>query len=154
MSSDSNFKTLVGIVILAEMDGKPRNELLLELGPTPKQILQAGGEQFSNLDLVIKAKTIGKMHFDHAVPKGMIERLPEILQSPKAIYHSASGAQGSSVVVMTFEVQRGFPLIIPVHANKPIGRGRFCNEIASMYAKEGPNPEEKWEKAGLLIWKA
>ncbi len=153
-STDSNFKTLVGVIIQAEMDGKPRHELLLELGPTPKHILQAGGVRFENLDLVIKAKTVGKMHFDHGVSRGMIERLPEILETPKAIYHSASGTPGGSVVVMTFEVQRGYPLIVPIHAKKPIGRNRFCNEVASMYAKEGPNPEDKWEKAGLLIWKS
>lgn len=154
MSTESNFKTLVGIVIQAEVDEKPRHELVLELGVTPKTILQAGGQQFGDLDLVIKGKTIGKMYFDHHVSKGVIERLPEILQSPKAIYQSASGAKGSSIVVMTFEIQRGLPLIVPIHANKRIGRDRFCNEIASMYAKEGPNPEEKWEKAGLLIWKS
>lgn len=154
MSTDSNFKTLVGIVIQAEVYGKPRHELLLELGATPKTLLQAGGQQFEDLDLIIKAKTIGKMYFDHNVPKGMIERLPEILESPKAIYHSASGSKGGAIVVMTFEVQRGYPLIVPIHANRPIGRNRFCNEVASMYAKEGPNPEEKWEKAGLLVWKS
>lgn len=149
-----NFKTLVGVIIQAEMENNPKHELLLELGPTPKHILQAGGQQFQNLDLVIKAKTIGKMHFDHGVAKGVIERLPQILEAPKAIYHSASNMKGSSVVVMTFEIQRGYPLIVPIHAGKPIGRGRFCNEVTSMYAKEGPNPEEKWEKAGLLIWKS
>lgn len=154
MSTDSNYKTLVGVVIQAEVDDKPRHELLLELGATPKTILQAGGQQFADLDLVIKAKTIGKMYFDHHVPKGTIERLPEILQLPKAIYQSASGVKGGSIVVMTFEIQRGFPLIVPIHANKQVGRDRFCNEVASVYAKEGPNPEEKWEKAGLLLWKS
>lgn len=154
MSIDSNFKTLIGVIIQAEMEGKPRHELLLELGPTPQHIIQSGGVNFEGLDLVIKAKTVGKMHFDHAVPRGVIERLPEILDTPKAIYHSASGAVGSAVVVMTFETQRGYPLIVPIHAKKPIGRNRFCNEVTSMYAKEGPNPEEKWVKAGLLIWKA
>lgn len=154
MSIDQNFKTLVGVVLQAEMEGKPRHELLLELGPTPPAIIQAGGQNFDGLDLVLKAKTVGKMHFDHGVARGLIERLPEVLNTPKTIYRSAAGILGGAVVVMTFELQRGFPLIIPVHANKQIGRDRFCNEVASMYAKEGPNPEVKWKEAGLLLWEA
>lgn len=154
MSIDQNFKTLVGVVIQAEMDGKPRHELLLELGQTPPAIIQAGGMSFNGLDLVLKAKTVGKMHFDHGVSRGLIERLPEILNAPKAIYRTAATLPGGAVVVMTFEVQRGFPLIVPVHANKAMGRSRFCNEVASMYAKEGPNPEVKWKAAGLLLWEA
>ncbi|SMD13864.1 hypothetical protein [Pseudomonas sp. URIL14HWK12:I5] len=150
--NDLNFKTLVGVVIQAEVDEKPRHELILELGPTPAQILQSVGQNFQGLDLIIKGKTIGKMHFDHGVSKGVIERLPDILQSPKAIYQSATGPDG--IVVMTFEIQRGYPLIIPIHANKRVGRDRSCNVIASMYAKEGPDPQEKWEKAGLLLWKS
>lgn len=153
MSVDHNFKTLVGVIIQAEMDGRPRHELLLELGPTPASIIQSGGKDFQGLDLVLKAKTVGKMHFDHSVPRGVIERLPEILNAPKAIYRSAAVPNGA-VVVMTFEIQRGYPLIIPVHANRQIGRERFCNEVASMYAKEGPNPEVKWKAAGLLLWEA
>lgn len=67
MSIDQNFKTLVGVVLQAEMEGKPRHELLLELGPTPPAVIQAGGQRFNGLDLVLKAKTVGKMHFDHGV---------------------------------------------------------------------------------------
>lgn len=73
MSTNQNFKTLVGVVIQAEMDGNPRHELLLELGPTPASIIQAGGAIFHGLDLVLKAKTVGKMHFDHGVSRGLIE---------------------------------------------------------------------------------
>lgn len=147
-----NFKTLVGVVIQAEVEGKPRHELLLELGKTPLAILQAGGGSFDDLDLVLKAGTVGKMHFDHGVSKGLIERLPDILSAPKAIYKSGTQGALGAVVVMTFDTQRGFPLIIPVHANKRIGRDRVCNEVASMYAKEGPDPELKWRQAGLLLW--
>lgn len=155
MSSNLNFKTLVGVVLQAEMEGRPRHELLLELGKTPSTILLAGGHAFHGLDLVLKAKTVGKMHFDHGVSRGLIERLPEVLASPKAIYRSASAVSAGTgaVVVMTFELQRGFPLIIPVHANKHIGRNRY-NEVTSMYAKEGPSPERKWKGQGLLLWEA
>lgn len=154
MSIEQNFKTLVGVILHAESQGNPRHELLLELGETPQTIIQAGGQIFSGLDLVLKANTVGKMHFDHGVPRGVIERLPEILSAPKAIYRSATQAVVGAVVVMTFELQRGFPLIIPVHASKQIGRGRICNVVASMYAKEGPSPEAKWKSDGLLLWES
>ncbi|HCF3841183.1 TPA: hypothetical protein NID17_005863 [Pseudomonas aeruginosa] len=154
MDSDQNFKTLVGVVLQAESSGKPRHELLLELGETPASIIAAGGEIYSGLDLVLKGKTVGKMHFDHGIPRGVIERLPLILSAPKAIYRSANQAVqgGGGVVVMTFETHLGYPLIVPVHARKQIGRDRFCNEVASMYPKEGPDPEAKWKAAGLLLW--
>ncbi|AQW69995.1 hypothetical protein B2J77_18030 [Pseudomonas parafulva] len=154
VDSDRNFKTLVGVVLQAEAVGRPRNELLLELGGTPESIIASGGEIYSGLDLVVKGKTVGKMHFDHGIPCGVIERLPQILNAPRAIYRSANQAVqgGGSIVLMTFETHRGYPLIVPVHARKQIGRGRFYNEVVSMYAKEGPNPEAKWKAAGLLLW--
>lgn len=153
VDSDQNFKTLVGVVLQAEAVGRPRHELLLDLGETPASIIAAGGGIYSGRDLVLKGKTVGKMHFDHGIPRGVIERLPQILNAPKAIYRSANQAVqgGGSVVVMTFETYRGYPLIVPVHAKKQIGRGLY-NEVASMYAKEGPNPEAKWKAAGLLLW--
>lgn len=144
----------MGVLLQAEAVGRPRHELLLELGETPASIIAAGGEIYSGLDLVLKGKTVGKMHFDHGIPRGVIERLPQILNAPKAIYRSANQTVqgGGSVVVMTFETHRGYPLIVPVHARKQIGRGRFCNVVASMYAKEGPNPEARWKAEGLLLW--
>lgn len=82
------------------------------VGPTPKHILQAGGVNFENLDLVIKAKTVGKMHLIWRFT-GNDRKTSEILEAPKAIYHSASGASGSSVVVMTFEGAKGLSLDCP-----------------------------------------
>lgn len=152
MSTHSNFKTLVGMAIQAEVDGKPRHELILELGPTPESILR-NCPGFLPLDLVLKARNLGKIYFDHMVKKGVIERLPEILANPKALYRSVSTAGMTAAVVMTFETQNGSPIIIPVHGNKQIGR-RQVNEVASMYAKEGTDPEVKWKADGLLLWEA
>lgn len=152
MSENTNFKTLVGVIIEAEMAGRPRHELLLELGETPAYILQHC-EGFAALDMVLKAKNLGKMVFDHGMKKGMIERLPEILAKPKALYKSASTHVKDASVIMTFETHNGFPIIIAVHPGKLIGR-RQVNEVASMYFKEGPNPEVKWKSAGLLLWEA
>ncbi len=152
MSENTNFKTLVGVIVDAEIAGKPRHELLLELGETPAYILQ-NCPGFKALDLVLKAKNLGKMVFDHGMKKGMIERLPEILGKPKALYKSASEQVKDACVIMTFEAHNGFPIIIAVHPGKMIGR-RMVNEVASMYFKEGPDPQAKWKSAGLLLWEA
>lgn len=152
MSDNTNFKTLVGVIIQAEVDGNPRHELVLELGETPAYIIQncAG---FTQLDLVMKARNIGKMFFDHGMKKGVIERLPDILAKPKAVYKSASPQVKDASVIMTYETHNGFPIIVALHPGKMVGR-RIVNEVASMYFKEGPNPEMKWRSAGLLLWEA
>jgi len=152
MSDNTNFKTLVGVIIQAELDDKPRHELLLELGETPAYILQHC-PGFTALDLVLKARNLGKMVFDHGMKKGVIERLPDILAKPKALYKSASTHVKDASVIMTYETHNGFPIIIAIHPGKMIGR-RAVNEVASMYFKEGPDPEEKWKSAGLLLWQA
>ena len=146
----NNFRSLVSVLIHDETHGTPRHELILEVGPTPGLLLAYGG--FQALDLIVKGKAISKMCFDHGLGTALIQKLPELLTKPKSLYLSAS--QPESAVVMTFELHRGYPVIVPIHKNKMIGRGRLCNEVASMYAKQGPDPEAKWKREGLLLWHA
>lgn len=142
-----NYRALVAALIASEVAGKPQHELILELGATPEILVKHG---FRLLPLVLKGKTVSKMHFDHGMVRSLIERLPELIACPKAIYRSTT----SGAVVVTFEVKgvAGHPIIIAVHADKQVGRDRVVNEVASMYAKEGPNPETRWKAQGLLIW--
>ncbi|RMR31202.1 MuF-C-terminal domain-containing protein [Pseudomonas syringae group genomosp. 3] len=153
-SDSNNFKTLVGIVIQAEISGLALHERILELGPTPQFIIDLG-IGFEQLDLILKAKNVGKMVFDHGMKQGVIERMPDLIVSPKAIYRSDSPnpSLAKSAVVMTYETHNGSPIIVPIHSAKMVGR-RKVNEVASMYGKEGPDPEVKWKKAGLLLWEA
>ena len=58
--------------------------------------------------------------------------------------------RGAAAVVITFEMKAGSPILIPIHANKPIGR-EFANVVASIYAKES-TVEDRWKKDGLLLW--
>lgn len=148
MSDSPNFKTLVDVVIKAETAGTPRNEIILDLGPTPQHLIDCG---FSQLEIVVKAATIGKMYFDHCIAHGVIERLPALIQSPSQIFKSAT--TNESAVIFTYEVKGSSPIIIAIHKNKSVGR-RTVNLIASMYAKTGPDPREAWKKGGLLLWEA
>ena len=75
-----------------------------------------------------------------------------MLEGPQAIYTSASHAD--SVVVFTYEVNAGSPLIIPVARERQVGRGPLVNEVTSMYGKTGPDPRPRWRAQGLLLWEA
>ncbi len=144
--SDTNFKAAVQLILQASTEGKPKHEAVLTLGATPQFLLDNG---FPELPLKIKGATIDKAHFDHGITRGILERLAEIITTPKALYKSAT-VQGMAAVVITFEMKAGSPILIPVHGNKPIGRD-FANFVASVYAKEAA-VESRWKSEGLLLW--
>lgn len=146
---DSNYKLALNLLLKSLMTpddpGHAKNhQLILTLGPTP-EILQKQG--FPDIDLVVTGKVIEKAFFDHAITRGALERAYGFICAPKAIYKSAT----DGAVVMTYEERKGNPLIIPLHANKQMGRDVVANVIASMYYKEG-NAEERWRRDGLLLW--
>lgn len=143
--NEINFKAAVSLILQAAAQGTPKHETVLTLGGTPQFLLDNG---FPDLPLNIKGATIDKAHFDHGIPRGVLERLAEIITSPKALYKSAT-VSGSAVVI-TLEMKAGSPILIPVHANKPVGRSH-ANFVASMYTKEAA-VEERWKSEGLLLW--
>ena len=143
----TNFETLVDLVICSDKEGRPRHELVLNVGPTPESLVRLG---FNALALVVKAKTIGKMFFDHGLTQGHIEKIPAMLEGPQAIYRSDT--HPTNMVVLTYELKAGSPIIIPVARDRQIGRGPLVNEIVSMYAKTEPNPFRRWREQGLLLW--
>jgi Phage MuF-C-terminal domain len=143
----TNFETLVNLVICAEKESKPRHELVLNIGLTPQRLVGLG---FDALTLVVKAKTIGKMFFEHALTQGQIEKIPAMLEAPRAIYRSDT--HPTNMVVLTYELKAGFPIIIPIARDRQVGRGPLVNEVVSMYAKTGPDPTRRWRDQGLLLW--
>lgn len=143
----SNLSALIDLIIKNELQGTPTHEFIVELGNTPDSLIQFA--RFPELQLAIKASTIAKICFDHGISTPTIKRLSELLANPKSIYHSATQ---KGVVVVTFEIKAGSPIVIPIHPNRPVGRKTY-NLVASMYAKEGIEPEIRWEKDGLLIHK-
>lgn len=144
--TDTNFKAAVQLILQASMDNKPKHELVLSLGATPQFLLDNG---FPELPLSIKGATIDKAHFDHGITRGVLERLAEIITTPKALYKSAT-VQGTAVVI-TFELKAGSPILVPIHGNKPVGR-TFSNLVASVYAKDVADVETRWKREGLLLW--
>jgi hypothetical protein len=133
-------------VLKAESSGKSRHELVLEVCDTPKVLVDVG---VSPLNIVIKAKTIGKIFFDHGLTQRQIEKIPAMLEKPQQIYMSASHAD--SVVVFVYENHAGAPIMIPLARDRRIGRA-VVNEVVSMYAKTGPDPRPRWTRQGYLLW--
>lgn len=145
----TNYETLVDVCVKAEVAGTPRHELVLNIGPTPAVLLSLGFQQRS---MVIKAKTVGKIFFDHGIVQALIERIPALLDGPQCIYRSATRAD--SVVVLTYEMKGTAPIMLAVARDAQIGRGPLVHEVSSMYGKEGPDPRRKWQAQGLLLWQA
>ena len=119
----------------------------MDVCDTPEILVQLG---LQPLEVVVKAKAIGKMFFDHGLTKSQIERIPAFLGSPKEVFKSDT--RPDSVVVLTYELQLGAPVIIPIARSRQLGRGRLVNELTSMYAKTGPDPIARWRRNGLLLW--
>lgn len=147
----SNYATLVDVLIHNEMKGISNHERIVDLGDTPQLLIDTCG--FPALPLAIKASTISKICFDHGISTAVIKRLPDIISSPKCLFQSANKQHTDSVVVLTFEIKGGSPIIVPIRQNMKAGRKSY-NFVTSMYAKEGPNPEVKWRKDNLLIWES
>ncbi|MDM5181904.1 hypothetical protein PO883_32530 [Massilia sp. DJPM01] len=153
------YKTALGLLIKSMMhDGDAKqhtnHQVILPIGPTPQVLLDLG---MPNLQLVILGKVVDKVLFEHGIPKGTIERLYSLLESPKAVFKGHQDNPGSAVV--TFELKNMAPIIIAIHPNRQMGGrvGTAYNNIASMYAKEtrtGESIEDRWTREGLLLWKA
>lgn len=145
MSADQ-YRVLIQAVLKACQDGKPQHELLVPICDTPQYLIDYG---FPALPIVISGKTVDKVHFDHGITKGVLERLPSLLDQPKAVFKSATQAQ--SAVVLTFEMKGSNNILVPIHSNKEIGRQKFFNVVASIYDKDAAM-EARWRREGLLIW--
>lgn len=147
--TDTNYKVALSLLIQSCVEGKPKHELILEVGTTPESLTNLGLPQ---LPLVITGKTVDKVFFEHGITKAMLERIHSLVESPSAVFKSATTTRQGCIVV-TVEFKGLAPVIIAVHANKQLGRGRFVNEIASVYAKEDLAIQQRWTDDGLLLWK-
>lgn len=145
-----NYITLVDILIQNESAGIPHHTPILMLGETPNYLIENAG--YLQLPMAITGKVISKIHFDHGITKTIIKKLPEILAKPKGLFKSANENQTDSVVVLTYEIKGFLPIVIPIVKNRVVGRIEY-NLVTSVYAKEGEDPELKWQKQGLLLWK-
>jgi hypothetical protein len=144
-----NYRVAVRLILQASQNGTPHHEHVIVLGQTPKILVDIG---FAPLLLAIKAKTIDKAHFDHGMTAGMLERLYELIDKPKAIYRSATLGDGHVVVTFQTKGVDLLPVVVAIHSNKAIGRAPVVNEVASLYAKNNPNIEALWSSQGLRVW--
>jgi len=145
----NNYTSLVDVLIKAETVGKPQHERVLVLGKTPKVLLANG---FDDSPLVMTGKVLSKAVFDHGISTNILKRLPNIIASPKCIFKPANIGFTDTVVVLTIELNNLSPIVIPIRKNQMIGRSNKYNLVASVYGKQGPNPELKWKRDGLLLW--
>jgi len=141
------YRTAIQLAIRNITSGTPSHELILEIGATPLVLRNVG---LPDLPTSILIKTIDKAFFDHGITQGMLERLYAILENPKAIYRSAT--QAGTCVVLTYEAQRGMPVVVPIHPAVQIGRSRIVNRVASIYGTPSA-AVLRWDAEGLVLWR-
>lgn len=146
-----NSSSLIDLLIKDEVRGTPRHEILVILGPTPQLLQQHAG--FPDIEMAITGKVISKACFDHGINTSVLKRLEDIINTPKAVYRPADPSKTDSIVVLTYEIQGHAPVIIPIRQSQRVGRNGVYNLVTSIYGKEGPDPETKWDKDGLTLWK-
>ena len=148
-ASQANFSALVDAIINASLVGHPvAKEQIGQLGSTPALLIKLGAP---DLPLGIKGKTIEKIVMDHGIPKSMVKRLASIIETPMAIYKSATSIH-PGVVVLTFEVTGLGAVIVTVAYNQSVGRAYTMNLITSMYAKEDNKVFARWDLSALKLW--
>lgn len=122
---------------------------IVSIGRFPPDILAGIGCE--DLEIVATVSVFEKMVFDHGLGTDVLSRFHAVLCAPKQIFNSAS--RPGSVVVITLEVQRGNPIIIPIQLSKSVGKYQpNVHWVSSAYAKDNPGQLQKWEKDGLLLW--
>ncbi len=148
---NNNFAVAIQLIVQASIDGKPHHEAVLELCDTPQYLLDAG---FPALRVVIKGKTVDKAHFDHGITRGILERLPDLITAPKALYRSAT--HPDSTVVVSFEQKDIGYLVLPMQA--PVGRLRnaasvYCEpELGGSSSFRPPPQDPGLHDFALIAW--
>ncbi len=119
------------------------------IGRTPPVLRHLGAP---DLPLVISRDTVRKATngVKHVVPMDVIERLPELMHDPDAIYRSAT--ERNAVVMLLDAVDKnGDPVVSAVHM-KATDKRIEINKVASVYGtKGGMNKANSLDKAGLTL---
>ncbi|EES9355780.1 hypothetical protein FOI17_000801 [Escherichia coli] len=121
------------------------------IGRTPPVLRHLGAP---DLPLVISRDTVRKATngVKHVVPMDVIERLPELMHDPDAIYRSAT--ERNAVVMLLDAVDKnGEPVVSAVHM-KATDKRIEINKVASVYGtKGGMNKANSLDKAGLTLYR-
>lgn len=151
---DPNFRVALGLMLKSmaeayEINRSKNHQIILNLGPTPQVLVDVG---LSQLPIGITGKVVDKCYFDHAITKSMLEKMYQIISTPRALYRSYDPKD--ACVIMSYEFKGADPLIAALHPNRQLAGRRNCyNSVASFYFKEN-DPETRWKKDGLLFWEA
>ncbi|MCW2473667.1 LPD38 domain-containing protein [Candidatus Symbiopectobacterium sp. NZEC151] len=126
-------------------------DMTIPMGRTPP-VLRALGAP--NLNMVISRDTVRKATngVKHDVPMDVIERLPELMHDPLAVYRSSTQADA---VVALLEAQdtNGNPVVSAVHMNAK-KQNLVINRIASVYGTVGGMTKvQGMEDAGLALYR-
>ncbi|HFS2018805.1 TPA: LPD38 domain-containing protein [Escherichia coli] len=132
------------------MRSKRSSDIQIELGRTPPVLRHLGAP---DLPLVISRDTVRKATngVKHVVPMDVIERLPELMHDPEAVYQSATH-QNSLVILFNLRDRNGDPVISAVHL-KAIKNGLEINKIASIYGTERGKKLSNMERQGLTLYR-
>ncbi|HCJ9209060.1 TPA: hypothetical protein NV863_003655 [Escherichia coli] len=126
-------------------------DLTVNIGRTPPVLRHLGAP---DLPLVISRDTVRKATngVKHVVPMDVIERLPEMMHDPDAIYRSAT--ERNAVVMLLDAVDKnGDPVVSAVHM-KAIRSRLEINKVASVYGTEGGmSKANSLDKAGLTLYR-
>ncbi|WP_225379683.1 LPD38 domain-containing protein [Escherichia coli] len=120
------------------------------IGRTPPVLRHLGAP---DLPLVISRDTVRKATngVKHVVPMDVIERLPELMHNPDAIYRSAT--ERNAVVMLLDAVDKnGDPVVSAVHM-KATDKRLEINKVASVYGTENGKKQKSMEMAGLTLYR-
>ncbi|EMG9443117.1 hypothetical protein V5268_004363 [Escherichia coli] len=125
--------------------------MTVNIGRTPPVLRHLGAP---DLPMVVSRDTVRKATngVKHVVPMDVIERLPELMHDPDAIYRSAT--EKNAVVMLLDAVDKnGDPVVSAVHMKATVKRLEI-NKVASVYGtKGGMNKANSLDKAGLTLYR-
>lgn len=130
------------------MSSLKSGEIVIEIGHTPAVLRRVGAPDLPlriTRDIVRKATNGVK----HDVPMHVIEKMPELLHDPVAVFDSRTEPDAKTILVDAVDTS-GRPVITAIHLNAKAGRVEI-NRIASVYGKDnGIGAMERWIDEGLL----
>ncbi|MFK7682276.1 PLxRFG domain-containing protein [Aeromonas caviae] len=130
------------------MSSLKSGEIVIEIGHTPAVLRRVGAPDLPlriTRDIVRKATNGVK----HDVPMHVIEKMPELLHDPVAVFDSRTEPDAKTILVDAVDTS-GRPVITAIHLNAKAGRFEI-NRIASVYGKDnGIGAMERWIDEGLL----
>ncbi|KGM82459.1 LPD38 domain-containing protein [Escherichia coli] len=120
------------------------------IGRTPPVLRHLGAP---DLPLVISRDTVRKATngVKHVVPMDVIERLPELMHDPDAIYRSAT-ERNAVVMLLDAMDKNGDPVVSAVHM-KATDKRLEINKVASVYGTENGKKLKSMEMAGLTLYR-